>query len=72
MGRGIHDIHLNHGNVGTHAGFHDGGLILAFPDRYLGLFLGFQTRCIPTDAAVTPHRVPWPSARSSRKARAWA
>ena len=52
---GIHDIHLNQGNVGSHAGdngvFHDGGLILAFPDRYLGLFLGFQTQCIPTDAA---------------------
>ena len=52
---GIHDIHLNQGNVGPHAGdngvFHDGGLILGFPDRYLGLFLGFQTQRIPTDAA---------------------
>jgi len=52
---GIHDIHMNQGNVGAHAGdngvFHDGGLILAFPDRYLGLFLGFQTQRIPTDTA---------------------
>jgi len=52
---GIHDIHMNQGNVGPHAGdngvFHDGGLILKFPDRYLGLFLGFQTQRIPTDAA---------------------
>jgi uncharacterized protein YukJ len=24
--------------------FHDGGLVLAFPDRYLGLFLAFQTQ----------------------------
>ena len=52
---GIHDIHLNQGNVGAHAGdngaFHDGGLVLAFPDRYLGLFLGFQTQRIPTDGA---------------------
>jgi uncharacterized protein YukJ len=52
---GIHDIHMNQGNVGQHAGdngvFHDGGLILKFPDRYLGLFLGFQTQRIPTDAA---------------------
>ena len=52
---GIHDIHLNQGNVGPHAGdngvFHDGGLILAFPDRYVGLFLGFQTQRIPTDTA---------------------
>lgn len=52
---GVHDIHLNQGNVGAHAGdngvFHDWGLILGFPDRYLGLFLGFQTQRIPTDAA---------------------
>jgi uncharacterized protein YukJ len=52
---GIHDIHLNQGNVGAHAGdngvFHDGGFLLAFPDRYLGLFLGFQTQRIPTDGA---------------------
>lgn len=52
---GVHDIHLNQGNVGAHVGdngvFHDGGLILACPDRYLGLFLGFQTQRIPTDAA---------------------
>jgi len=52
---GIHDIHLNQGNVGAHSqdngALHDGGLLLAFPDRYLGLFLGFQTQRIPTDAA---------------------
>ena len=52
---GIHDIHLNQGNVGAHSedngAFHDGGLLLAFPDRYLGLFLGFQTQRIPTDTA---------------------
>jgi uncharacterized protein YukJ len=51
---GIHDIHMNQGNVGSHAGdngaFHDGGLILAFPDRFLGLFLAFQSQRIPTDA----------------------
>jgi uncharacterized protein YukJ len=61
---GIHDIHLNQGNVGAHAGdngvFHDGGLILSFPDRYLGLFLGFQTQRIPTDATgnAAPNAVP--------------
>jgi uncharacterized protein YukJ len=52
---GIHDIHMNQGNVGQHAGdngvFHDGGLILKFPDRFLGLFLAFQTQRVPTDAA---------------------
>ena len=61
---GIHDIHLNQGNVGSHAGdngvFHDGGLILAFPDRYVGLFLAFQSQRIPTDAAgnAAPGSVP--------------
>lgn len=52
---GMHDIHLNQGNVGAHSEdngvFHNGGLILAFPDRYLGLFLAFQTQRIPTDGA---------------------
>jgi uncharacterized protein YukJ len=52
---GIHDIHMNQGNVGAHAGdngvFHDGGLILALPDRFMGLFLAFQTQRVPTDAA---------------------
>jgi uncharacterized protein YukJ len=52
---GIHDIHMNQGNVGRHAGdngvFHDGGLILAFPDRFMGLFLAFQSQHVPTDAA---------------------
>jgi len=52
---GIHDIHMNQGNVGAHAGdngaFHDGGLILKFPDRFMGLFLAFQSQKVPTDAA---------------------
>ena len=52
---GIHDIHMNQGNVGQHAGdngvFHDGGLILDFPDRFMGLFLAFQSQRVPTDAA---------------------
>ena len=52
---GIHDIHMNQGNVGDLAGdngvFHDGGLILQFPDRFMGLFLAFQSQRVPTDAA---------------------
>jgi uncharacterized protein YukJ len=51
---GIHDIHMNQGNVGAHAGdngaFHDGGLILKFPDRFMGVFLAFQSQRVPTDA----------------------
>jgi uncharacterized protein YukJ len=61
---GIHDIHLNQGSVDSHAGdngaYHDGGLVLAFPDRYVGLLLGFQSQRIPTDAAgnAAPGAVP--------------
>jgi uncharacterized protein YukJ len=55
---GVHDIHLNQGNQGAHAGdngaFHDGGLILAYADRYVGLLLGFHTQRIPTDARGAP------------------
>jgi uncharacterized protein YukJ len=52
---GVHDIHLMQGNVGPHAGDNgaliDGGLILAHPDRNVGMFLAFQTQCVPTDAS---------------------
>jgi uncharacterized protein YukJ len=55
---GIHDIHLNQGNTGQHAGdngsLQDGGLILAQPDRYVGLFLAFQTQRVPTTDAGAP------------------
>ena len=50
---GIHDIHLNQGNVGAHAKdngvFQDGGLVLSYPDRSVGLFLAFQSQIVPTD-----------------------
>ncbi|MDT0270974.1 DUF2278 family protein, partial [Streptomyces sp. DSM 44915] len=50
---GVHDIHMNQGNVGAHSGdngaFHDGGLLLAFPDRVVGILLAFQTQQVPTD-----------------------
>ncbi|MFV8164297.1 DUF2278 family protein [Mycobacterium sp. 134] len=50
---GVHDIHMNQGNVGAHSGdngaFHDGGLLLAFPDRVVGILLAFQTQRVPTD-----------------------
>ena len=58
--QGIHDIHMNQGNpAGPFAKdngvFQDGGLILKFPSRYMGLFLRFQTQWLPTDDA-TGHR----------------
>jgi uncharacterized protein YukJ len=60
--QGIHDIHMNQGNpAGAFAGdngvFQDGGLILKFPNRHIGLFLRFQTQWLPTDD-VTGHRSP--------------
>lgn len=49
---GVHNIHLNQGNVGRFADdngvMRDGGLVLAHPDRFVGLFLAFQTQCVPT------------------------
>jgi uncharacterized protein YukJ len=55
---GVHDIHMMQGNVGEHAGdngaFRDGALLLAFPDRIVGIFLAFQTQRIPTDGNGRP------------------
>lgn len=61
---GIHNIHLNQGNTGRHAGdngaLQDGGLLLAHPDRHVGLFLAFQTQRVPT----TDTGAPTPQSRS--------
>lgn len=57
---GMHDIHMNQGNVGNHAGdngvFHDGGLLLSFSNRVMGLFLAFQSQRKPTDAKGKPEQ----------------
>ena len=52
--QGLHDIHMNQGNPpGSHevdnGVFQDGGLILRFPNRYVGLFLRFQSQWLPTN-----------------------
>jgi uncharacterized protein YukJ len=62
---GIHDIHMNQGNVGQHAGdngvFHDGGLILKFPDRFSGCSSASRRNaCRPT-----PRATPRPGPRRS-------
>ena len=60
--QGMHDIHMNQGNpkpgqfAQDNGVFHDGGMILKFPARYVGLFLRFQTQWLPTDDA-TGHRL---------------
>jgi len=58
---GMHDIHMNQGNAPhehdeDNGIFNDGGLILHFPDHFVGLFLRFKTQWLPTD----PHgnRIP--------------
>jgi uncharacterized protein YukJ len=60
---GIHDIHMNQGNRGAHeadnGAFHDGGLVLRFAGRHVGLFLAFQTQRVPT----TDTGFPVPDAR---------
>ncbi|HTY28528.1 MAG TPA: DUF2278 family protein [Mycobacterium sp.] len=52
---GVHEIRMNQGNVGAHAHdngrFRDGGLLLSFADRIMGVFLAFQTQRVPTDVA---------------------
>jgi uncharacterized protein YukJ len=61
--QGMHDIHMNQGNpkpgqfAKDNGVFQDGGMILKFPARYVGLFLRFQTQWLPTDD-VTGHRLP--------------
>ncbi len=61
--QGIHDVHMNQGNpnpgqfAGDNGVFHDGGIILKFGTRFVGLFLRFQTEWLPTDNA-TGHRRP--------------
>jgi uncharacterized protein YukJ len=51
---GMHDIHMNQGNppgkfAADNGTFQDGGLIFKFSDRYVGLFLKFQTQSFDTD-----------------------
>ncbi len=54
-GNGIHDIHMNQGNVGDFIKddgvWQDGGLLFHFPgqDRWVGIFLAFQSQAWHTD-----------------------
>jgi uncharacterized protein YukJ len=57
-GNGIHDIHMNQGNVAAYRHddgvWQDGGLILRFPssNQWVGVFLGFQSQAWHTDDAT--------------------
>ncbi len=61
-GNGIHDIHMNQGNVGRFVGddgvWQDGGLLIHFPDaeQWVAVFLKFQSQAWHTDD-VTGHRL---------------
>lgn len=61
-GNGVHDIHMNQGNVPKYHGddgvWQDGGLLFRFPgeDRWVGVFLAFQSQAWHTDD-VTGHAI---------------
>lgn len=61
-GNGVHDIHMNQGNSARFRGddgvWQDGGLLLHFPaeDRWVGIFLAFQSQAWHTDD-VTGHAI---------------
>ena len=65
-GNGIHDIHMNQGNVGSYTKddgvWQDGGLLLYFPsvDRWTAVFLKFQSQSWHTDD-VTGHTIATPA-----------
>jgi len=62
-GNGIHDIHMNQGNVGQFKGddgiWQDGGLLIHNPagNRWTGIFMAFQSQAWHTDD-VTGHTIP--------------
>jgi len=64
-GRGIHDIHMNQGSTGqfqaTNGPAQDGALIVQLPDRWIAIFLAFQSQSWDTDPATGhPRSAPEP------------
>ncbi|MFT5701273.1 MAG: hypothetical protein ACI8ZB_004164 [Desulforhopalus sp.] len=61
-GNGIHDIHMNQGNVGRFINddgvWQDGGLLIHYPDQnqWVGMFLAFQSQSWHTDD-ITGHSI---------------
>jgi uncharacterized protein YukJ len=62
-GNGVHDIHMNQGNVERFRGddgvWQDGGLLLRLNGRWVGIFLAFQSQAWHTDD-VTGHAIAAP------------
>lgn len=65
-GNGIHDIHMNQGNVGSFVAqdgvWQDGALLMHFPqdNRWMAVFLKFQSQTWHTDD-VNGHRIETPA-----------
>ena len=63
-GNGVHDIHMNQGNVARFRGddgvWQDGGLLLRLNGRWVGIFLAFQSQAWHTDDA-TGHAIAAPT-----------
>jgi uncharacterized protein YukJ len=59
-GNGVHDTHMNQGNSPSFARddgvWQDGGLLLRFPERWVGIFLAFQSQAWHTDD-MTGHAI---------------
>lgn len=70
-GNGIHDIHMNQGNVGRFTEddgvWQDGGLLVHFPaqDYWVGVFLKFQSQAWHTDDQTGHRLVAAPRDRAS-------
>jgi uncharacterized protein YukJ len=62
-GNGVHDIHMNQGNVERFRGddgvWQDGGLLMRLNGRWVGIFLAFQSQAWHTDD-VTGHATETP------------
>ena len=59
-GNGVHDIHMNQGNVARFRGddgvWQDGGLLLRLNGRWVSIFLAFQSQAWHTDD-ITGHAI---------------
>lgn len=71
-GNGIHNIHMNQGNVGRFTKddgvYQDGGLLIHFPseDRWIAVFLAFQSQSWHTDDR-TGHAIDGPAENPGTK-----
>ncbi|KAF5864574.1 hypothetical protein ETB97_007407 [Aspergillus alliaceus] len=57
-GSGIHNIHMNQGSPRRYRGdngiYQDGGFLVDFGDHWIGVFIGFASQAVHTDAEGQP------------------